>query len=177
VSLTLYDPAEHRPLGDGVWTDAGARDAIAEIAADAVEAYRGPADLWPNHPADVEDDASDRPYRNVYFGAAGVAWALHRLAEAGFGPALPGLATLTTSLHDDYLEAPELTELSDRDPPPPPSLMFGESGILPAAEAMAPGAQARRLDAPHAVIAANACNPARELCWGSPATLLAAGAL
>jgi hypothetical protein len=109
VSPALYDPAEHRPLGDGVWTDAGARDAIAEIAADAVNAYRGPADLWPNHPADVEDDASDRPYRNVYFGAAGVAWALHRLRGAGLGPALPGLAALISSLHDDYLKAPELT--------------------------------------------------------------------
>jgi hypothetical protein len=177
VSVTLYDPAEHRPLRGSAWTDAGARDAIAEIADDAVNAYRGPTGLWPNHPADVEDDATDRSYRNVYFGAAGVAWALDRIAGAGLARALPGLEQLTASLHDDYLETPELTELETGTPPPPPSLLFGETGILLAVESMAPGAQARRLDALHAVIAGNARNPARELCWGSPGTLLAAGAL
>ena len=177
MSVALYDPAEHRPLRDGVWSDAGARDAIAEITTDAVDAYRGPVDLWPNHPADIEGDEPVRPHRNVYFGAGGVAWALHRLAQAGLGPPLPGLAALAETLHADYLAAPELTHLKTGTPPPAPSLLFGESGILLAAEAIAPGAEPRRLDALHAVITANARNPARELCWGSPGTLLAAGAL
>ena len=84
-------------------------------------------------------------------------------------------AALTAALHDDYLAAPELTELETGTPSPPPSLMFGETGILLAVEAMAPTAQPRRLDALHAVIAGNARNPARELCWGSPRTLLALG--
>jgi hypothetical protein len=177
ASAALYDPAEHRPLSGGDWTDAGAREAIARIAGDAVDAYRGPAVLWPNHPADLDRDAADRPYRNVYLGAAGVAWAICRLAGAGLGPALPAGDDLIATLHDDYLAAPELTELETGTPPPPPSLLFGETGILLALEAIDPGSDPRRRESLGACIAANAKNPARELCWGSCGTLLAAGAL
>ena len=45
MNVTLFDPAEHRLLSEVAWTDAGARDASAEIATDAVDAYRGPAGL------------------------------------------------------------------------------------------------------------------------------------
>ena len=173
----LYDPAEHRRLAGAPWSEAAARDAISVIAADALAAYRGPAELWPNHPADLDGD-EDRPYRGVYLGAAGMAWALHRLAADGLCPALPGERELTASLHADYLAAPELVELETGTPPPPPSLLFGESGILLALEAIDPtGDPAGRRDALAAVIAANAHNPTRELCWGSPGTMIAARAM
>jgi hypothetical protein len=175
-SAALYDPAEHRPLNGDDWTDTGAREAITQIAGDAMDAYRGPTALWPNHPADVDPDAVDRPYRNVYLGAAGIAWALDRLARAGLGPTLAGRDELLATLHDDYLAAPELTELETGTPPPPPSLLFGETGILLALQAI-DSSTPRRLRALEACIAANARNPACELCWGSPGTLLAAGAL
>jgi Lanthionine synthetase C-like protein len=171
----LYDPAEHRPLGGHEWSEAAARDAIAQIAGDAVAAYRGPAQLWPNHPLDLEDDDPDVPYRNAYFGAAGMAWALHRLAEDDLGPELPGVAELVAVLPGDYRDAPELTELATGVPPPAPSLLFGESGVLLACEAIAP--DAGRRDKLAACVARNAENPTRELCWGSPGTMVAALAM
>jgi hypothetical protein len=102
----LYDPAEHRPLIGEPWSEAAARAAIAQIAADGLAAYRGPAQLWPNHPLDLDAGDSDIPYRNAYFGAAGMAWALHRLAEDDLGPELPGLAELVATLPGDYRDAP-----------------------------------------------------------------------
>jgi hypothetical protein len=171
----LYDPAEHRPLIGEPWSDAAARAAIAQIAADGVAACRGPAQLWPNHPLDLDAGDSDIPYRNAYFGAAGMAWALHRLAEDDLGPELPGLAELVATLPGDYRDAPELTELATGVPPPAPSLLFGESGVLLACEAIAP--DRGRRDELATCVARNAENPTRELCWGSPGTMVAALAL
>lgn len=85
----LYDAAEHRPLATTAWSELAARAAIEAIAADAVAAYQGPERLWPNAVDDLEGDA-DVPYRNVYFGAAGMAWALDLLASDQLGPELPG---------------------------------------------------------------------------------------
>jgi hypothetical protein len=178
-STALYDPAQHRPLAGPKWSDGAARAAIAEIAQDAVAAYRGPQRLWPNHPADLDEDPDDRIFRCVYLGGAGMAWGLHRLALAGLADPLPGIAELVATLPQEYRADPEFTELQTGTPPPPPSLLFGESGILLACEAIAPTARAdpARRDALAAVIAANARNPTRELCWGSPGTMIAAEAM
>jgi Lanthionine synthetase C-like protein len=171
----FYDPTEHRPLAGPKWSEDAARSAITEIANDALAAYRGPGSLWPNHPADVGDDPEDRIFRCVYLGAAGMAWGLHRLARAGLADELPGMEELATKLPDSYRADPELIELDTGTPPPPPSLLFGESGILLVSETLAPTAATR--DALAAAIAANARNPTRELCWGSPGTMIAAEAM
>lgn len=172
----LYDPLEHRPLEGPEWSERAARAAIAEIARDAIAAYRGPDRLWPNHPDDLDGDADDRVFRSVYLGAAGMAWGLHRLARAGLADELPGVAELVATLPAAYRADPELTELETGTPPPPPSLLFGESGILLVREAIAPGDPGTR-DALAAAIAGNTRNPTRELCWGSPGTMIAAEAM
>ena len=182
------DPAEHRPLAGPAWTAPAARTAIAEIATDAITAYRGPQQLWANHPADLDDDPEDRVFRCVYLGGAGMAWGLHRLARAGLADELPGIEELVAALPGAYRADPELTELETGTPPPPPSLLFGESGILLACEAIAGAGDANTADAnAHAAtdtrtalaatVAANARNPTRELCWGSPGTMIAAEAM
>lgn len=164
----LYDPAEHRALEARPWSEADARAAIETIARDAIEAYRGPERLWPNAAADLEGDR-DAPFRSAYLGAAGVAWALDRLARDGLAPELIGLAELADSLPDGFRRAPELIDLA---PPPAPSLLFGESGILLAVEAIRrDGGQLADLER---TIRGNAHNPTLELCWGSPGTMLAA---
>ena len=126
----LYDPAEHRPTAGGPWSDSTARIAIAEIAADALDAYRGPQALWRGHPLDHAPDALERPHRNLYLGAAGVAWALHRLAALGLTPPLPDAHALGDTLAEDFRADPELAELQTGVPPPPPGLLFGEAGIV-----------------------------------------------
>ena len=80
VRNALYDPAEHRPLSGPGWSDGAARAAIEEIVADTIGAYRGTEQLWPNDPNDLEG-MPDVPLRNVYMGAAGVAWALDLIAQ------------------------------------------------------------------------------------------------
>ncbi len=164
----LYDPAEHRPLDTTPWSEIEARAAIEAIAGDAIAAYRGPEQLWPNHVEDLEGDP-DAPFRNAYLGAAGVAWALDLLAREGLGPELPNLDELADSLPEGFRRAPELVTLA---PPPAPSLLFGESGILLAVEAIRQHGE--HLDELEACIRRNAHNPALELCWGAPGTMLAA---
>ncbi len=167
----LYDPGEHRELVGDRWSEGAARGAIERIASDAIGAYRGPERLWPNAAEDLEGEA-DRPFRNVYFGAAGVAWSLDYLARHGVAPALPDRRALAQRLHRDFLLAPELVSLA---PPPAASLLFGESGILLAAEAiLGDGSQ---LTAIEPAIVRNVDHPSLELCWGSPGTMVAALAL
>lgn len=175
---SFCDPAEHRPLAGPAWSEDAARTAIAQIAADAITAYRGPHELWPNHPADFDEepDQSGRVFRSVYLGAAGMMWGLHRLQAAGLAPELPGRDELADALPQAYRDDPEFTEWDTGAPPPPPSLLFGEAGILLACEAIDPGDQERG-DALAAVVAANARNPTCELCWGSPGTMIAGEAM
>jgi lantibiotic modifying enzyme len=168
VRNALYDPAEHRPLSGAAWSDGAARAAIEEIVADVTGAYRGTEQLWPNDPNDLEG-MPDVPLRNVYMGAAGVAWALDLIAQDELCERPPWLHELARSLGEGYRKAPELTEI---EPPPAASLMFGESGILLAAEAiLRDGSQ---LDGLIECIKRNARSARLELCWGSPGTLIAA---
>lgn len=164
----LYDPAEHRALRARPWSETAARAAIETIARDAIEAYQGPEQLWPNLSADLEGDP-DAPFRSAYLGAAGVAWALDRLTRDGLAPELPDLAELADSLPEAFRRAPELINLA---PPPARSLLFGESGILLAVEAIRQ--DGGQLDDLERTIRGNARNPTLELCWGSPGTMLAA---
>jgi hypothetical protein len=167
----LYDPGEHRQLVGDTWNERSALDAIEQIAGDAIGAYRGPERLWPNAAEDLEGEA-DEPFRNAYFGAAGVAWALDHLARRGVAPEFGEARELAQRLHQDFLLAPELTSY---EPAPAASLLFGESGILLAAEAiLGDGSQLTCLQA---VINGNAKHPSLELCWGSPGTMTAALAL
>ena len=167
IATLLYDPAQHRPLVLRAWSESEARAAIEAIASDAIDAYQGPEQLWPNALDDLEDEP-DVPFRNVYLGAAGVAWALDLLAKERLAPELPGLAELADSLPEGFRQAPELVALA----PPAESLLFGESGILLAVEAIRQtGEQLADLEA---CIRRNARDPSLELCWGSPGTMVAA---
>jgi hypothetical protein len=164
----LYDPAEHRQLSGAPWSDEAARAGIEEIVDDALAAYRGTEQLWPNDPNDLEG-LPDVPLRNVYLGAAGVAWAIDLLAQDELCERPPWLAELARSLGEGFRKAPELTDI---EPPPAPALLFGESGILLAAEAiLRDGSQ---LDGLADAIKRNARSQTLELGWGSPGTLIAA---
>ena len=167
----LYDPGEHRPLAGDAWSEQLARDVIWRIAGDAIDQYRGPESLWPNVAEDLEGEA-DVPLRNAYFGAAGVAWAVDYLARRGLAPEFGAARELAQRMHHDFVLAPELTSY---EPAPAPSLFFGESGILLAAEAiLGDGSQLSMLEA---AISRNLEHPSLELCWGSPGTMTAALAL
>jgi Lanthionine synthetase C-like protein len=156
----LWRESEHEPLSDRFWTAGWARDALAEIVADA-EAAASPQGEWPFHPRD-EIEASE-VWSGLYLGSAGMAWALWRLGS-GFDAA----GAVAHAL-ERYRATPDF-----RQDPHPPSLLCGETGILVAAERVgSPAANRERL---RDLIRANRSHPTWELLWGSPGTILAARA-
>ncbi len=168
----LYSPARHTPLAGDDWTEARARLLVQAIVADLESGWGGEDALWPNHPADLEDDP-DSPWRTLYFGASGVLWALARLTRDDLAAPRLDLPGIASRLYERWLLEPEWVDLY---PPPQPSLLMGAAGLLLLADELAPGDPDRR-DALAQVIAANERNPTRELLWGSPGTMLAALAM
>jgi hypothetical protein len=155
----LWRPEAHEPLTNESWDSGKARNAIAEIVADA-EAAAGDG-VWPNHPLDEVPDAER--FCSVYLGGAGMIWALHRL-----GSTLNAHSAITATLHT-YRNAPAAEESTH-----PPSLLIGETGILVVAQKLgAPVADEHRL---RELIHANREHQTWELLWGSPGTMLAARA-
>jgi hypothetical protein len=168
VPPELFHAPSHEPLAGADWSEAAARAAIAAIAADAEEAF-DPATLWPAHPLDEEGGPLPSPV-GLYLGAAGVIWALDRLAGAGLAALTRPWAEVAAALPDRYLAKPDVPELTDGRPVP--SLLAGESGVLLVADRLA--ASPEHVERMLACVLANAHNPTREILWGSPGTALAA---
>jgi hypothetical protein len=156
-AAVLLDPDAHEPLVDEPWRESRARDTIAAIVRAAEAAFDGAR--WPTDPR----DELAAPVESVYFGTAGIAWALHRL-----GSSLDAGAAVVGAL-ERYRARPDL---ADEGRAHPPSLLMGETGILLAAHAVgAPVAEGARLAE---LVAANRDSDVRELMWGSPGTIVAA---
>ena len=82
----LHDPTRHEVITDATWRTARARAAIERIFQDTV-AQILPDGVWQAPPLEAIPDVK----RGVWTGAAGVIWALHYLAERGFGDHRPDL--------------------------------------------------------------------------------------
>jgi hypothetical protein len=154
----------HRALTHDAWREFAVRAAIEEIAADAIADF-DPDTFWPGHPSDdgVQDgDAS------VYWGAAGVIWALdylHRIGAARVGgdfrPVLPKLLERTKV---DFEKRGDYAKHG--------SLLFGDMGAALVTMRLAPAPVLA--DLIHTRAEANMGLPIRELMWGMPGSMLAA---
>ena len=163
----LHDPDRHETLQPITWDEGRARATIARIVADT-ERHFSPERYWPNHPRDIE--GNEDPLQVVpclYYGACGVIWALHYLQGVG-------AATLTRDpLADlDRLLADNRAWLTSFGSREFASYLMGDTPILLLAQGRQPTTE--RADLLAALIEGNLDNPARELMWGSPGTLLAA---
>jgi hypothetical protein len=158
----LHSPEQHEPVTDRAWDEGRARAAIAAITDDTERVFDEAA-LWTLHPLDQDGDEDvGRSFTGVYLGAAGVIWALAELgSERDF-------AAIADGLEERYLALPDHG-------PPAPGLWLGRAGILAVAERLAP--DAARRDLLHDLLAANAGNPAVEVMWGAPGSMLVAAAL
>lgn len=163
----LFDPSRHEALHDLAWDAERAREAIARIVAET-EARFDARHWWPQHPRDADDGADlAQPVPPLYFGAAGVCWALHYLQDQG----AVRLQRNYFSLHDDLI-ARTGAWLADDAQAERASYLMGETPIrLWAYGAHPDPVQAQALQA---LVEGNIDHPARELMWGSPGTLLAA---
>ena len=162
----LFDPTHHEQLGAERWDEERIRTAIRRITTKTEEAF-DPEAWWPIHPSDEDGTAFDfYCVHGLYIGAAGVLWALHRLARADAVQLARDYSPAAARLHDDFLRR------AGGETPAVPSLWAGEAGILLVADQLAPDpGRTSRLEA---VIRENATNETRELMWGSPGTMLAA---
>jgi hypothetical protein len=159
----LFDPAVHEPPIDEPWDPARVQAAIRAIVEDAEDTF---ADGWPTHPTDSDGPDDDvRRFRTIYLGGAGVIQALTALQRRG-------LAELRRD-YVPYLEQPYDPDFPDADHER--SLWMGETGIRLVLQRLAPSSEnADRLDA---LIRGNIRDERCEVMWGSPGTMLAAGAL
>jgi hypothetical protein len=155
----LFGPDAHERLTEDRWDPGRARAAINEIVADAEGAFD---EGWPNHP---QDDDRQRPFRTVYLGGAGVVQALDSLQRRGL-----------TELRRDYvpyLERPYEPDFPEEDHER--SLWMGETGIRLTLQRLSPSHE--NADRLYELIGANTRDERREVMWGSPGTMLAAGAM
>lgn len=161
----LYDPSRHEAPDAPPWDEGCARASIAAIVADT-EAHFSPDGSWPIHPLDADNGAT-APLYPLYFGAAGVIWALHHLESAG--------ACRLVRAYADHV-APLVARTRDWQrgfgEDEPASYLMGETGIALVRYALRPDASVA--DRIADLVAANRGHPARELMWGAPGTLLAA---
>ena len=162
----LYRPDWHEPLTDRSWDDAWVRNAVASLVDDAVGAW-SLDEFWPAQEWDAYE--SELPLTDVYCGAAGVVWGLARLG-ADFDAA--GAAA---RIHDRFVERPTQFGGAELPAQARSSLLNGETGIAYVRYALAPEPWVR--ESLVALIAGNLDNPANELMWGVPGTLLVGRAL
>jgi hypothetical protein len=151
----LHDPDRHEPLADVGWDEARARAFVAAVVEDTERAATaGP--LWPTHP---RDGGGPGPATGLYLGAAGVCWALDRLAVRGWARPSAPWRERAAALVDIARATPETGS-------PAPSYFLGEAGVLAVAD--------RDPDALFAVIESNIEHPALEALWAAPGTMLPA---
>ena len=151
---------------DAEWRPAEVEAEIRAIAREAEDAMHD-GTWWPVHPLDA-DAETPAVIHGVYFGAAGVVWALHRLAQAGLHEPRRDHAQLARDVLDSYLRRPEFGG-------PVPSLWMGEGGIALVAWLLAPARElAERLAE---LVVADPEDDTLELMWGSPGLLLIADAM
>jgi len=163
----LFDPRRHEPLAGIDWDPAVAAHAIERIALDTEQRF-SPDTFWPVHPLDAEG-ADTGPFFNLYFGAGGVVWALHALQSrrvTGLRRSYGEHLDACMALNRRWLASQGFADI-DR-----ASYLMGDTSLLMLRAWLSAGdprpAQIEDL------VVRNLDNPARELMWGSPGTMLAA---
>jgi lantibiotic modifying enzyme len=161
----MYETARHETLIEAQWDEERVVAAIDEIVRNSYSRF-DPQTLWPIHPLDLFRNDLTEPLKMLYFGAAGVIWALDYLNKIG-----------ATSVKEDFSMAlSELASknrnemaLSERETA---SYWMGDVGILLVHWRLFP--THALADAIYQAVEANVDNPTREFMWGAPGTMLAA---
>jgi len=164
----LYAAELHRPLTKTAWNERHVRDAIRAIVAEADAAY-DPETLWPAHEWDGWRAAL--PLKNLYVGAAGVAWALEVLRRRGHAETVLDPAEVARRALDAFRREPDFIADLTLPPQKRSGLLCGESGLLIVAWLLAPSDDLA--DDLLELVRKNVGNEANELMWGVPGTLLA----
>ncbi|WNG13822.1 lanthionine synthetase C family protein [Cystobacter fuscus] len=172
----LSDPERHQPLAGAAWDATIARAAIERIVQETRDTFTLES-LWPTHPNDEEAGDPPGPQASLYFGAAGVIWALDHLAREGAVSPGPSFADhfLDIQRRNRRLFDSEAWRKMLGAGWQTRSWLLGDAGVLFTWWKTAPSEPV--LSALAEAIAENTEDPALELMWGAPGTMLAALAL
>ena len=154
----LWEPERHTKLLDASWDESAARFAIDDIVADARSSFSAES-LWPAHPND--GDAGGEAWRNLYFGAAGIVWALDYLAKAGACAAGDSFGSAAHSRLEPNRKQNEWFGGSTA------GLLLGDTGILIAQWRTSPASEVKDARWPRRSLA-TVHHPSLEFMWGSP---------
>ena len=154
----LWRASEHEPLAAAEWDEVRVEQAISAIVAEAEAAFDG--ERWPWHPLDGEEDEDPN---DVYFGGAGVIWALHELGSTGWEDA-------ALAFVDRQRAQPILDEYTVET-----SYSFGELGIDLVAYLLT--GDSGLADRVHELVLAQPVPETNEMMVGSPGAMLVAEAM
>ena len=157
----LFEPVRHETLIEQPWDEARARKVIGAIATAIEESVRV-EDFWPAHPLDeVGQRATGQ--KTLYWGAAGVIWALSYLRGKGAVDLRMDCSELIDRAYKAYLDDPDSGEVV-------PSYFVGEVGILLVHWQLT--RSPRSADALATAIEKNRANPTNEALWGASGTMV-----
>jgi lantibiotic modifying enzyme len=159
----MFEQHRHEPLIEPDWKEYDPRAAIERIVKDT-HARFDPHRLWPVHPLDRP--SAERPFKMLYFGAAGVIWALSYLNRVGATEVAHNYITTLAELAGQNRADLNLSE------PNSFSYLMGDVGIQLVGWRIDPTKELA--DAIFLAVERNTENPAREFMWGAPGTMLAA---
>jgi hypothetical protein len=169
--MPLYQVERHERLLDAEWNEDRARAAIDRIVSDANRTFTADG-LWPIHPLDRSPERPPDSLKILYYGAAGVIWALNYLDETGAVKLgrdyLPTVRELVQRNRADIQKYEDLRKYMGTERS---SYLLGEAGLLLLHWKLAPSDDlARQLgEAIKAKI-----GDLRGLAWGASGTMLAA---
>ncbi|MGO9604662.1 MAG: lanthionine synthetase C family protein [Candidatus Binataceae bacterium] len=155
----LYNPERHETLSSSRWDEGLARTTIAEIVGDT-EAHFDRECFWPVH---GREDARGI-LKCLWFGAAGVIWALRHLAESGAAETQIDLADAIDRVRAKFRAEEDPRTYSG-------SFLMGEVGFLLVYWRVT--RERGAADQLFKLITDNAEQPTDELMWGAPGTALA----
>ena len=163
--VPMYEEARHERLIDATWDQERVVGAIDQIVGDT-HAHFNPQKLWSIHPLDRFKQNLPESLKMLYFGAAGVIWAVDYLCRVTSTAVKRDFTTTLNQLADQNRRE---MNLSDQETS---SFWMGDVGILLTAQKLSPSEQIE--DELARLIAANNRNSTREIMWGAPGTMLAA---
>jgi hypothetical protein len=164
----LFTPDRHEPLADQPFVEAAAREAIVSIAARAEQDLDAADGLWPRDAADAQRPGEGRA-SSLYWGAAGVAWALDELAAGGYVARKIVDRELVEALAARLLDDPDDPDFGEV------GVWFGAAGALAVAECRWPDASRR--DRLADLARASLGSPALEPMMGHPGYMTLAAQL
>jgi hypothetical protein len=170
--MSIFQAERHEQLIETSWTEARARSALHRILEETLRDF-GPDSLWPVHPMDRSPERPDDSMKPMYFGAAGVIWALVHLSEMGAANvSLIDFAAVVRELAHRHQKDLQNNEMLRRYlGPATASFQMGETGMHFVEWKLAPSAELA--DAVFTRLETTIGDP-RGLVWGSAGSMLAA---